>query len=893
MREVRMRLPPVDTACLPLVDSDRTVAFEQVTKGDVSGTRSRGRVSQREVGHGSVGTFGHGRCCRGGAQRERRDGVVLPRAKTTRDDVALRQHRAPERTSGIEQRIDALMRKMTLDEKLNQLTLLSDGQINDAEARKPASAASSASPIRRRSTTTSRSPSQQSRLHIPILFAFDTIHGFRTHRSRSRWPPPAASIRAVAATDHAIGAARVRGGRHQADLQPDGRRLARAALGPHLRGRGRGPVPELGHGRRAREGRAGQRLQRRRTRSSRSVKHFAAYGQPETGRDYNTTDMSAVAAVELLPAAVQGGDRRRRRQRRCARSTRSTACPAARTPTPRRDVLKQQWGFDGFIESDYTAVAELRACPPVNPNTGPCGHGIAEDGPEAAQKALNARHRLRDGLDQLPRLRQAARRRGTSVSMQRIDDAVRRILRVKFRAGLFDHVRYNHVDNRADADPARPTARPPASAADRSMVLLKNDGPTLPFDATKKTAVIGPLGQSLMDAANVKAPGHDMLGPWWGMGRDQDAVDAVRRHQGAVSPGATYTPAARSSHNDLYDPAGECASVDVAASRRRLQSADQVVLALGETREMSGEAEARSNIRLPGQQQQIIDAVKATGKPFVGRAVQRPAAGPDRRRRVLAGDPRGLVRRHRGGRRRRRRRLRQGQPGRQAAGRASRAASARCRSTTTTSRPAARATSTIEVQLAPPRHRQLRSPLYEFGYGLSYTTFKVSNLRAEPSRRWTPGAGNVTATVDVTNTGDASRATRSRSSTSTTRSASIVAAGAPPARLPARDAGAGSDAAGELDADARRTSASTTTAAKFRRRERDDRGLRRRHLERVRQQGHVPRGQRGRPLALGVPERVPAVAVRFVEAVQRGWAPVGFPGKPIGWSATSCCACSS
>jgi beta-glucosidase len=202
-----------------------------------------------------------------------------------------------------------------------------------------------------------------------------------------------------------------------------------------------------------------------------------------------------------------------------------------------------------------------------------------------------------------------------SLSMAKINDAVKRILRIKFRAGLFDNVRYDHVDNRQTPipDASRAAAR---HAAQESMVLLKNDGSTLPFDASKKTAVIGPLGKALQDHPGVTAAGHDMLGPWWGVGRDQDAVspyDGIL----AQSSGATYTAGCTLTHNDLDDPAGECASVDKAAVTAAADAADQVVLALGETREMSGEAEARSDIGLPGQQQDIIDAVKATGKPFV------------------------------------------------------------------------------------------------------------------------------------------------------------------------------------------------------------------------------------------------------------------------------------
>ena len=126
------------------------------------------------------------------------------------------------------------------------------------------------------------------------------------------------------------------------------------------------------------------------------------------------------------------------------------------------DILKKEWGFDGFIESDYTAVAELRACPPVTPDEGPCGHGIAADGPDAGAAALNAgtdsemvSTNIRDYGEQL-----LAQHR---ISMSRLDDAVRRILRVKFRAGLFEHP---YVDvAKADGPGAASSRRPTAAAA--------------------------------------------------------------------------------------------------------------------------------------------------------------------------------------------------------------------------------------------------------------------------------------------------------------------------------------------------------------------------------------------------------------------------------------------
>ena len=210
-------------------------------------------------------------------------------------------------------------------------------------------------------------------------------------------------------------------------------------------------------------------------------------------------------------------------------------------------ILKKEWGFDGFIESDYTAVAETRACPPKKPDEGPCGHGTAADGPEAGANALMAgtdsemvSTNIRDYGKQLLA--------DGRISKQRLDDAVRRILRVKFRAGLFEHP---YVDQAKAADPAsflttadRKAAR---TAAGRSMVLLQNKGQTLPLDPAKKTAVIGPLGDDQ----------HDMLGPWWGKGEDADAVSVLQGITAGSSATTTYAQGCALSNEEPadYDPA--------------------------------------------------------------------------------------------------------------------------------------------------------------------------------------------------------------------------------------------------------------------------------------------------------------------------------------------------
>ena len=193
--------------------------------------------------------------------------------------------------------------------------------------------------------------------------------------------------------------------------------------------------------------------------------------------------------------------------------------------------------------------------------------------------------------------------------MSRINDAVRRILRVKFRAGLFEHP---YVDPaKADAAQLRPDAVAAArKASGRSMVLLKNEG-KLPFSKSKSTAVIGPLGDDQ----------HDMLGPWWGRGEDKDVVTVFQGLK-KQNPNTTFTagctlkntePPANTPSDVCGDDSGFAAAVTAS------KAADQVVLALGETREQSGEAASRSELDLPGKQEELVAQIKAAnpGKPIV------------------------------------------------------------------------------------------------------------------------------------------------------------------------------------------------------------------------------------------------------------------------------------
>src|SRR4051794_19905804 len=301
------------------------------------------------------------------------------------DEAALAPARQPA-NRGVEARVERLLRQMTLDEKLNQLTLLSDGQINDAEAAKPVGGVFSLTDPERINHF-QHIAVDQSRLHIPILFAYDTIHGYRTI-----FPIPLGAASsfdpAVAADDHRIGAMESAAVGLKQIYSP----MVDVSHEPRW-GRiseGGGEDPYLGSVMAAARVKAAQGDDYSAPdKVVTSVKHYAAYGQPEGGRDYNTTDMSDQRLRNLyLPpfkAAIDAGSD----TAMCSFNA-INGVPGCATRYTETQVLKRRWGFDGFIESDYTAVAELRACPPGIPNPGPCGHGVAADGPDAARKALNA-----------------------------------------------------------------------------------------------------------------------------------------------------------------------------------------------------------------------------------------------------------------------------------------------------------------------------------------------------------------------------------------------------------------------------------------------------------------------------------------------------------------------
>lgn len=309
------------------------------------------------------------------------------------------------------------------------------------------------------------------------------------------------------------------------------------------------------------------------------VKHFAAYGAPIAGRDYNSVDMSQRELFETyLPpyeAAVKAG----------AATVMTAFNDIAGVPSTANkwlltDLLRQRWQFKGFVVSDYTAVDEL------------IPHGVAADKKQAAKLALNAGvdMEMQGGLFTKHGPTLAKRH---MVDRASLDRSVRRILEAKYKLGLFsDPYRFINEERQRSVVMAPDKLAHAREIARHSIVLLKNNNSILPLKKSDTLAFIGPF------ATNQR----DLIGNWAAAGEWKDAVslvDGVRSVAGDPSKILTTDGA------------------DLKAAVRMAEKADVVVLALGETQDMSGEAASRTQIRIPAAQQDLLRAVHQTGKPIV------------------------------------------------------------------------------------------------------------------------------------------------------------------------------------------------------------------------------------------------------------------------------------
>lgn len=318
------------------------------------------------------------------------------------------------------------------------------------------------------------------------------------------------------------------------------------------------------------------------------AKHFAAYGAAEAGLDYSTVDLSerSLREVYLPPfkSALDAGV-----MSFMASFNEISGVPSTGNPWLMRTLLRNEWGFEGFVVSDYTGDMEMIA------------HGFAKDGRDAARIAFMAGVdiSMQSGLyrDHLPELVKSG-----VVPQARLDESVRRVLAVKAQLGLFDDP-FRRIDlarekARSYTAPAIALAR---ESGRKSIVLLKNEGDLLPLPkAGRKIAIIGPFA----------AGAHDLVGPWVVYGDDKRAVDLATGVRNAVADKASVTVVAGSG---VEEPIAGGIAAAVAAAK----AADIVLLAIGENQAMSGEAQSRTDIVVPAPQQALAEAVAATGKPVV------------------------------------------------------------------------------------------------------------------------------------------------------------------------------------------------------------------------------------------------------------------------------------
>lgn len=497
----------------------------------------------------------------------------------------------------IQKQVEALLHQMTLDEKVGQLVQYSAGQPTG-----PGTGRTDYDDMIQKGevgalfniTTAHQVNAYQhiavgrSRLHIPLLFGLDVIHGFRTEFPvplglATSWNPELVEQAARVAAEEASAS----GIRWTFSPMVDIARDAR--WGRMAEGAGEDPFLGAAMARAYVRGYQGVRLDAPDSLAA-CPKHFVGYGAAEGGRDYNSTEISEHTLRQFyLPpfrAAIDEG----------AATIMSAfnslnAVPASANPFTLTQILRREWGFQGIVDSDYTALAEL------------IPHGMANDGATAARKAFLAGVDM-DMVSSLYHDHLVQLVRSGAVPESAVDEATRRVLRVKFALGLFKHP-YTDESKEAGAMLHPDSIMLARTAAEQSFVLLKNDPvagiPLLPLSVNAKTlALVGPLAD---DRGN-------MFGSWAGLGRSEDVITlraALSEKIGSQNLHYAKGTEIEGGSNDQLTQAVEAA-----------QQSDVVILAIGENGpEMTGEAASRAFLGLPGGQEELLEKIVATRKPVI------------------------------------------------------------------------------------------------------------------------------------------------------------------------------------------------------------------------------------------------------------------------------------
>lgn len=507
--------------------------------------------------------------------------------------------------TGPSARVRDLIARMTVEEKAGQVTLMAaawaggaattlnppagnasfDDQLSETRAGRLGGVfnGNGAAMARRMQTIAVR----ESRLKVPLIFAADVIHGYRTVfpmplAEAGSFDPELATRTARAAAVEATAAGIDWNFAPMVDIARDqrwGRGIEGAGEDVLL---GRLMAAARVRGFQGTKGLAADDAM------AACAKHFAAYGAAEAGMDYNSVDLSERTLREIyfppFQAAFDAGA-----ATTMASFNELSGVPATANKWLLTDLLRGEWDWRGLVVSDYTGDLELIA------------HGFAADEREAAKLAFIA------GVDMsmqsafyirhLPDLVAKG-----EVPMARLDEAVGRVLALKEALGLFDDP-FRRIDPRREKTRIRTRAHLALAreAAAKSIVLLKNDGDLLPLPrAGKRIALIGPFAQGK----------RELIGPWNVYGTDAEATDLLTGVRAAVADPTLVTAVDGSGIEEAL-PGGIDAAVAAA------NAADIVVLAIGEGQGMSGEAQSRADITVPAPQMALAEAVAATGKPIV------------------------------------------------------------------------------------------------------------------------------------------------------------------------------------------------------------------------------------------------------------------------------------
>ncbi|MEI7851157.1 MAG: beta-glucosidase BglX [Kiritimatiellales bacterium] len=490
-------------------------------------------------------------------------------------------------------KVESLLAQMTLEEKIGQLTLLS----SKWEVTGPVAGKSYVDEVRSGQCGNifnvpkaeyvrqlQKMAVEETRLGIPLLFGYDVIHGYKTIFPiplglASSWDMDAVERSARIAAVEAAASGITWTFAPMVDIARDPR------WGRIAEGTGEDTYLSCEVAKANVRGFQGNDLSDPFTVAA-CMKHFAAYGAAQAGRDYHTVDMSErMLRDTYLPpfkAALDAG---------CVSVMTSfnefNGVPASGNPFLLKTILRDEWKFDGVVVTDYNSINEMIA------------HGSAADQADAAVQALAA------GVDmdmmssaylkQLKRLLAEGR-----VTIEQIDRSVRNVLRLKEKLGLFDNpYRYCDEQRERNLHCAAPHLKASREIAGKSMVLLKNEKNLLPMKTGKRIAVIGPLAEAQ----------KDLLGTWHARGDKEmvtSVLDALIQVNG--SNRVEFAEGCGVTNNDITGFAG---AVAIAGK------SDLVVMVMGETANMSGEAASRTSINLPGVQTELLRAIKKTGKPIV------------------------------------------------------------------------------------------------------------------------------------------------------------------------------------------------------------------------------------------------------------------------------------